>query len=101
MSNVDVDIETAPVDPALRQQVVDSIIELLPSVLKREMSGVDEDTNLMHHLGMSSTTALELVLMLEETLEREISVENMSRDDFDTVGVLATYIAGNLIDEDA
>lgn len=99
MTNVD--IEKAPVDPALRQQVVGSIIELLPAVLKREMDGIDEETSLMHHLGLSSTTALELVLMLEETLEREISVENMSRDDFDTVGTLATYIAGNLIDEDA
>jgi acyl carrier protein len=99
MSNVDT--ETAPVDPVLRQHVVTSIMELLPGVLKREMDHVDEDTNLMHHLGMSSTTALELVLTLEETLEREISVEEMSRDDFDTVGTLATYIAGNLIDEDA
>ena len=98
MTNVD--IETAPVDPALRQQVVASIIELLPAVLKREMDEVDEQTNLMHHLGLSSTTALELVLMLEEQLEREISVEDMSRDDFDTVGTLATYIAGNLIDEE-
>ncbi|HZM74469.1 MAG TPA: acyl carrier protein [Candidatus Limnocylindrales bacterium] len=97
----DLDIEAAPVDPALRQQVVTSIIELLPTVLKREMDGVDEETNLMSHLGLSSTTALELVLMLEESLEREISVENMSREDFDTVGTLGTYIAGNLIDEDA
>ena len=96
MTNVD----TATVDPALRQQIVASIIELLPTVLKREMDSVDEDTNLMHHLGLSSTTALELVLMLEEQLEREISVEDMSRDDFDTVGTLATYIAGNLIDEE-
>ena len=88
-------------NPALRQQIVASIVELLPTVLKRQMDSVDEDTNLMHHLGLSSTTALELVLMLEESLEREISVEEMSRDDFDTVGTLATYIAGNLIDEDA
>lgn len=99
MSNVD--IETAPVDPALREEVVTGIIGLLPKVLKREMEGVGEETSLMDHLGMSSTTALELVLELEEAMQKEISVENMNRDDFDTVGTLATYIAANIIDEDA
>jgi acyl carrier protein len=90
----------AAVDPQLRGQVVDSICALLPRVLKREVSGAGEDTTLMEDLGMSSTTALELVLELEEALEREISVENMDRSDFNTVGTLATYIAGNLIPED-
>ncbi|WP_020519777.1 phosphopantetheine-binding protein [Catelliglobosispora koreensis] len=90
----------APVDPALRSQVVEHIFTLLPRVLKREVSTPTEEMNLMHDLGMSSTTALELVLELEEVLEREISVEDMNREDFDTVGTLATYVAGNLIEEE-
>jgi acyl carrier protein len=89
----------APVDTALRAHVVDSIFTLLPKVLKREVTDPTEEMNLMHDLGMSSTTALELVLELEEALEREISVEEMNREDFDTVGTLANYIAGNLIEE--
>jgi acyl carrier protein len=94
------DIATAPFDPALRTQIVSRIGDLLPRVLKREVTDVSEDANLMHDLGMSSTTALELVLELEEALEREISVEDMGREDFDTVGTLATYIAGNLLPEE-
>jgi acyl carrier protein len=90
----------APVDPALRSQVVEHIFTLLPRVLKREVTAASEEMNLMNDLGMSSTTALELVLELEEALEREISVEDMNREDFDTVGSLATYIAGNLIEEE-
>jgi acyl carrier protein len=87
------------VDTAVRTEVVQQILTLLPKVLKREVVDPTEDMNLMHDLGMSSTTALELVLELEEALEREISVEDMNREDFDTVGTLANYVAGNLIEE--
>lgn len=94
----DPDPDTAPAaDPALRGQLVDSIRELLPRVLRREVTGVTEDTALMEALGLSSTTGLELVLELEERLELEISVEDLGRDDFGTVGSLADYVAGNLL----
>jgi len=96
----DVDTTTATLDPALRAQVLDNIVALLPRVLKREMPDANEQSTLMEDLGMSSTTALELVLELEESLEREISVEDLGREDFDTVGSLANYVAGNLLEED-
>jgi acyl carrier protein len=92
--------DTATLDPALRAQVLDSIVALLPRVLKRDMPDASEHSTLMEDLGMSSTTALELVLELEESLEREISVEDLGREDFDTVGSLANYVAGNLLPED-
>ena len=92
--------DTTTIDPDLRQQVVDTICELLPRVLKREVTGASETTTLMDDLGMSSTTGLELVLELEDKLEREISVEDMGRDNFETVGSLADYIAGNLLPEE-
>ncbi len=92
--------DTTTIDPELRQQVVDTICELLPRVLKREVSGASESTTLMDDLGMSSTTGLELVLELEDKLEREISVEDMGRDNFETVGSLADYVAGNLLPEE-
>ncbi|WUH92906.1 phosphopantetheine-binding protein [Streptomyces sp. NBC_00433] len=94
--------DTAPsvaADPALRDRLVDSIRDLLPHVLKREVAGVTADTELMEALGLSSTTGLELVLELEERLELEISVEELGRDDFGTVGSLADYVAGNLLTE--
>jgi acyl carrier protein len=96
----DTDTAAAAVDPALREQVVDRICELLPRVLKHEVAGATADTTLMEALGMSSTTALELILEVEEGLEREISVEDLGREDFETIGTLASYIAGNLIPED-
>jgi acyl carrier protein len=46
---------------------------------------------------MSSTTGLELMLELEESLGIEISVEELDRDDFATVSSLAGYVAANII----
>ncbi|KQV13394.1 phosphopantetheine-binding protein [Kitasatospora sp. Root187] len=83
----------------MREQLVDTICDLLPLVLKREVTGATADTTLMEALGMSSTTGLELVLELEERLAVEISVEDLGRDDFGTVGSLADYVAGNLLPE--
>jgi acyl carrier protein len=96
----DLDTEVAAVDPALRDLVVESICTLLPKVLKREVPDATADTTLMEALGMSSTTALELVLELEDRLEREISVEDLGREDFATIGTLAGYIAANLLPEE-
>jgi acyl carrier protein len=94
------DTEVATIDPELRARIVTEICGLMPKVAKRAVADVTEDSNLMDDLGMSSTTALELVLELEERLEREISVEDMGREHFDTVGTLATYISANLLPEE-
>jgi acyl carrier protein len=92
--------DTAPaaIDPVLRDRLVENILALLPHVLKREVTGTTEETALMDTLGLSSTTGLELVLELEERLDVEISVEELDRDHFETVGSLADYVAGNLLD---
>jgi acyl carrier protein len=89
----------AAVDTALRDRLVDSICALLPRVLRREVPGATQRTALMADLAMSSTTALELMLELEESLGIEISVEDLDRADFDTVGSLAAYVAANVLQE--
>ncbi|MFE1317413.1 phosphopantetheine-binding protein [Kitasatospora phosalacinea] len=78
-------------------QLTFAICELLPVVLKREVPGADAGTALLDALGMNSTTGLELVLELEERLGLEISVEDLGRDDFATVGSLAAYVADHLL----
>ena len=90
----------AQVDAELRERVVAHIRDLLPRVLKREVTDVGEDMALVDDLGVSSTTALELMLELEESLAVEISVEDLDREDFNTVGTLADYVARNVLPED-
>lgn len=93
------EIAVAGLDPVRREQVVESICDVLPRVLKREVTGASEDSTLMEALGMTSTSALELILELEELMEREISIEDLGREHFATVGTLADYVGGNLLPE--
>lgn len=82
------------VDGELRQRVVDTMVEILARLL--ELDGpVTEDMHMMDELGLSSSLALELLLELEERLEIQIDVETMNPDELQTVGQLATFIAGH------
>jgi acyl carrier protein len=80
-----------------RDRLVGSICALLPRVLNRDVPEATASTELMAGLAMSSTTALELMLELEENLEIEISVEDLDRTDFATVGSLADYVGANIV----
>jgi acyl carrier protein len=93
------DTAAPPADPLLRGRVAEGICALLPEVLGRELADVSEATTLMEALGMTSTTGLELILRLEENLELEISVEDLDREHFETVGSLADYVALNLLED--
>jgi acyl carrier protein len=54
----------------------------------------------MEDLGLSSSSTLELMLELEDALEIQINVEDIDRDDFRTVGTLASFVAGHLLGEE-
>ncbi|WP_051450319.1 acyl carrier protein [Actinospica robiniae] len=82
------------------ERVVEHICGVLPKVLKRERVEASAESTLMESLGMGSTSALELVLELEEAMGREISIEDLGREHFRTVGTLAEYVAGNLLPEE-
>lgn len=83
----------------LRDQVVDEIRTLLPTVLRHETPGVCEATTLMDEMGLNSIKGLELMLLLEESLDVPISVEDLQADHFTTVGTLADYVVANLVTE--
>jgi acyl carrier protein len=82
------------VDTEFRQEVVDAMAALLVRLLSRE-EPVTADMRLMDELGLSSSLGLELMLELEEKLEILIDVELMDQDQMETVGDLATFIAGH------
>jgi acyl carrier protein len=90
---------TAQLDTALRQRVFDSIGELLPRVLGREITAVSDGTQLMSDLGLRSATMLELLLELEENLEVQIDVEDIDQGDMNSVGDLADFVAGHAMSD--
>jgi acyl carrier protein len=81
-------------DLEFRQRVIDTMITVLDRLLERP-EPVTEDMRLMEELGLSSTLGLELMLELEDQLLILIDVEQMDQDRMNTVGDLATFIAGH------
>jgi acyl carrier protein len=75
-----------------RGDVIAGITRALADVLQRELPALTEDVRLFDDLNMDSTTALELIMTLEDTIGVEIDAENLSMDDFQTVGTLADYL---------
>jgi acyl carrier protein len=84
----------ADIDVELRQRVVDTIVAILSRQLQLQ-EPITENMHLADELGLSSSLALELLLELEERLEIQIDVETMNPDELQTVGALATFIAGH------
>jgi acyl carrier protein len=87
-------------DTDLRQRVVDSIGQLLPRVLKRDVGAVPENTRLFDELGLSSASTLELLLELEEALEIQIDVEEIDQDDLESIGALASFVSTHTLTDD-
>jgi len=81
-------------DGEFRQQVVDTMTTVLARLLDRP-EPITEDMRLMEEIGLSSTLGLELLLQIEEQLLILIDVELMDQDQMNTVGDLATFVAGN------
>jgi acyl carrier protein len=91
---------TTPLDTITREGVVTAICTVLPRVVRNEQAVATEDTRLIEDLGLSSSSTLELMLELEDALEIQINVEDIDRDDFRTVGTLASFVAGHLLTEE-
>ncbi len=75
-----------------RGDVIAGIERALADVLQRDLPALAEDVRLFDDLNMDSTTALELLMTLEEAIGVEIDAENLSMDDFQTIGTLADYL---------
>jgi acyl carrier protein len=91
------EIVTTELDTELRQRVFDSIGQILPRVLGREIPQIADGTLLMNELGLRSATMLELLLELEENLEIQIDVEDIDSGGMNSVGDLADFVASHSI----
>ncbi|GHJ47725.1 hypothetical protein Cs7R123_50670 [Catellatospora sp. TT07R-123] len=87
---------TTQIDGELRRRVAESICGLLPRIVKHELPGVSEQTDLME-LDLGSASTLELLLALEDELEIQIDVEEFDEEHVQTVATLADYVAGHAV----
>jgi acyl carrier protein len=87
--------------PALREQIEQGIVLLLPRVLNQESAEpVPVDAGLMADLGLTSGKTLELILELEDHLDIQIDVEDITPEDLNTIATLAGFVAAHVVAED-
>ncbi|MER7757577.1 phosphopantetheine-binding protein [Kitasatospora sp. NPDC097643] len=87
-------------DPELRERILLGIGELLPRVLKRDLPEIPANACLFDDLGLTSAGTIELILELEESLDIQVDVEQITEDDLRSVAGLADYVAAHVIPED-
>jgi acyl carrier protein len=88
-------MEDLDLTPVTVTRILDVIFELLPRVLRRELTAVNAETKLMSELGMRSASTLELLIGLEDTLDISIDVEDIQAGSLNSVGDLAAFVAGH------
>lgn len=79
-----------------RSAIITGIKAALGEVLMQQVTDVSEKTMLFEELYMDSTTILELLMAMEDTLGLEIDTENLNLDTFKTIGTLADYVGATL-----
>ena len=75
-----------------RTETIDHVRIALTTVLNREVGEMSEDTRLFEDLALDSTSVIELLMGLEDTIDLEIDPDELEPEVFRTVGSLTDYI---------
>jgi acyl carrier protein len=79
------DIDEAEIRTALRTA--------LGEVLDRDLPEFTDGTRLFGDLGLDSTSVIELLMALEDSVGVQLDPEELTAEVFDTVGTLTTYLS--------
>lgn len=82
------DIDGAAISAAVQRALVEVLNQDLP-----ELSG---DTQLFGELGLDSTSVIDLLIALEDSLGLQIDPDQLTVDAFATFGALIEYVVGCL-----
>lgn len=74
------------------QKVAEHIRISLEAVLNREVGELVPETRLFEDLALDSTSVLELLMSLEDTIGLEIDPDELSADVFRSFGSLSEYV---------
>jgi acyl carrier protein len=76
-----------------RSQIIDHVRIALSTVLNRDVPELTEQARLFEDLALDSTSVIELLMGLEDTIEDlEIDPDELEPEVFRTVGSLTDYI---------
>ncbi|MEV0121283.1 phosphopantetheine-binding protein [Streptomyces sp. NPDC050703] len=74
-------------------QHVDAVRSALGEVLNKDLSDAAESVRLFDELGLDSSSALELLITIEEILGVQFDAEELEMTHFETVGSLAAFVS--------
>lgn len=75
-----------------RAQIIEHVRISLSEVLNRELPTLSEETRLFEDLALDSTSVIELLMGLEDTIGMEIDPDDLEPEVFQTVARLTDYI---------
>ncbi|MFE5729540.1 acyl carrier protein [Streptomyces sp. NPDC056528] len=84
-----------------RAQILKHLQEALADVLNKDIPDLAEEMRLFEDLALDSTSVIELLMALEDTVGLEIDPDELEPDVFATVGSLADYVAASMLTEPA
>ncbi|MFI9812629.1 phosphopantetheine-binding protein [Saccharothrix variisporea] len=78
-------------DPMNRDETIEAVKVALADVLQRELPATHEDTRLFEDLHLDSTSVLEVLMTLEDSVGIEVDPEELQPEHLKTIGSLADY----------
>ncbi|WFE28738.1 phosphopantetheine-binding protein [Solwaraspora sp. WMMD791] len=80
--------------PVATSDITTVVVGALGQMLSRSASEIGPHMRLFEDLSFDSTSVLELLIQLEAELGVEFDTDTLEPTDFETVGALITYVAG-------
>nr|WTA64380.1 phosphopantetheine-binding protein [Micromonospora sp. NBC_00855] len=90
----DATIGAAP--QATTSDITGVVVGALGQMLGRDSEGISPQLRLFEDLSFDSTSVLELLIQLEAELDVEFDTDTLEPTDFETVGALISYVAGQV-----
>ena len=75
-----------------REEIVAHLRVALSAVLNKEVGSLSAESRLFEDLALDSTSVIELLMSLEDTIGLEIDPDELGPEVFQTVGSLTEYI---------
>ncbi|RFU82513.1 acyl carrier protein [Streptomyces triticagri] len=72
---------------------LDAVRSALGEVLSKDLSDATEEVRLFDELGLDSSSALELLITIEDILGVQFDAEELEMTHFETIGSLAAFVA--------
>ncbi|MBD0674854.1 acyl carrier protein [Kitasatospora sp. NPDC091335] len=78
--------------PEKRAACLAAVREALAQVLNQDTAEVGEEARIFDDLGLDSSSALEMLIVIEDELDLQFDVESLDMGDFATVGTLVDFV---------